>query len=368
MAQHDQIVDNGPGRAVRLDINAALAALFSNNSGVVEPATLVPGQSWYDVSDPEEPRFLIRNPSNDGWLNIATDLSPSSYVERSANFTVAPTDLAQFMQTTSPLTAILPPITELDDRWFIWFQSYSGTLTLQPQGVDRIDDGISLAVPQGYSVMVRCTGQGFRTTQIPLTTPKLETIVNSLPVMTEALVATDRVLILRSNGTLALGNQNQFGSPPGTILMFGGPTTPAGHIACQGAAVSRTTYAALFAAIGTWYGSGDGSTTFNLPDFRGIFPRGWDNGRGVDPSRSFGSLQGSMFASHAHSISDPGHAHNYNYSYWDNTKNGSLDGYPGYAKTVGAGTSASGTGIGIYAAGGNETRPINLAVLFVIKY
>jgi len=60
---------------------------------------------------------------------------------------------------------------------------------------------------------------------------------------------------------------------------------PDGWRACSGQAVSRTTYAALFAAIGTEYGVGDGSTTFDLPDLRGEFLRGWDNGRGVDSGR-----------------------------------------------------------------------------------
>ena len=57
-------------------------------------------------------------------------------------------------------------------------------------------------------------------------------------------------------------------APIGAILAFGGATAPAGWLLCQGQAISRTTYAALFAVIGTAYGAGDGSTTFNLPDPR----------------------------------------------------------------------------------------------------
>ena len=59
--------------------------------------------------------------------------------------------------------------------------------------------------------------------------------------------------------------------PPGTMIHFAGKTLPEGWLICNGAAVSRTTYAALFAAIGTTYGSGDGSTTFNLPNANGRF-------------------------------------------------------------------------------------------------
>lgn len=82
--------------------------------------------------------------------------------------------------------------------------------------------------------------------------------------------------------------------PPGFVLPFAASTPPAGWLRANGAAVSRTTYAALFAAIGTTYGAGDGSTTFNLPDVRAEFPRFWDDGRGIDanPSpRAIGSTQ-----------------------------------------------------------------------------
>lgn len=65
---------------------------------------------------------------------------------------------------------------------------------------------------------------------------------------------------------------------PGELKMFAGTTAPDGYLFCNGSAVSRTTYADLFAAIGETFGSGDGSTTFNLPDFRGRSPIGTGNG------------------------------------------------------------------------------------------
>lgn len=72
-------------------------------------------------------------------------------------------------------------------------------------------------------------------------------------------------------------------TPAGTIKSFGGIMAPAGYLLCNGAAVSRATYAALYAAIGTVWGYGDNSTTFNIPDMRGRFPRGRDGGAGRDP-------------------------------------------------------------------------------------
>ena len=79
---------------------------------------------------------------------------------------------------------------------------------------------------------------------------------------------------------------------PGEIGTFCFETPPAGWLLADGTEVSRTTYARLFAAIGTTFGAGDGSTTFKLPDLRGEFIRGADFGHGVDPDRVLGSAQG----------------------------------------------------------------------------
>lgn len=77
----------------------------------------------------------------------------------------------------------------------------------------------------------------------------------------------------------------------GTVQAWPSNTIPSGWLKCNGAAVSRTLYAALFNEIGTTYGAGDGSTTFNVPDLRGEFVRGLDDGRGVDASRAIGTGQ-----------------------------------------------------------------------------
>ena len=74
-------------------------------------------------------------------------------------------------------------------------------------------------------------------------------------------------------------------APSGVVLPFAGATAPGGWLLCSGQAVSRTTYAALFAALGTTYGVGDGSTTFNIPDLRGRVPGGKDNMGGTAANR-----------------------------------------------------------------------------------
>jgi len=77
----------------------------------------------------------------------------------------------------------------------------------------------------------------------------------------------------------------------GAVAFFAMSTAPAGYLKANGAAVSRTAYATLFAKIGTTFGVGDGITTFTLPDFRGEFLRGYDDGRGVDSGRGIGTSQ-----------------------------------------------------------------------------
>jgi|TARA_R110000824_G_scaffold33263_1_gene106647 microcystin-dependent protein len=79
--------------------------------------------------------------------------------------------------------------------------------------------------------------------------------------------------------------------PAGAVNSFAMSAVPTGWLSCNGSLVSRTTYSGLFSAVGTTYGAGDGSTTFALPDLRGEFIRGFDDGRGVDSGRTFGSAQ-----------------------------------------------------------------------------
>lgn len=141
-------------------------------------------------------------------------------------------------------------------------------------------------------------------------------------------------------------------APPGLIGYFARNTAPTGWLKSDGSAVSRTAYAGLFAAIGTTYGSGDGFNTFNLPDLRGEFIRGWDDGRGVDAGRTFGSYQADAFKSHTHDLN--GWAGN--------------DDLPDTGITIGSKNNTGTIADAIKATGGTETRPRNRAMLACIKF
>lgn len=103
-------------------------------------------------------------------------------------------------------------------------------------------------------------------------------------------------------------------APTGSVICYTGTTPPAGYLECNGREYLRSEYSALFTVIGTRFGNGNGTTSFNVPDLRGEFVRGWDNGRGVDPdrNRTLGSHQGDTFRSHRHTgttASDGSHSH-----------------------------------------------------------
>lgn len=136
---------------------------------------------------------------------------------------------------------------------------------------------------------------------------------------------------------------------PGIVAHFPATSAPTGWIKANGAVISRTTYSALFAAIGVTFGAGNGSTTFKIPDLRGEFVRGLDDGRGVDSGRVLGSAQADGFKAHTHPVS-------------------TRMAWPAGPGVIGTGegevTSAQNTG----STGGAETRPRNVALLACIKY
>lgn len=135
--------------------------------------------------------------------------------------------------------------------------------------------------------------------------------------------------------------------PAGTVSAFAGATAPDGYLVCNGGAISRTIFSDLFAAVGTTYGAGNGTTTFNIPDLRGEFLRGLDGGRGVDSGRALGSYQADELKAHTHT-------------------------YRG-ATIIPSGSDPTGTGSTFTtgntgSTGGTETRPRNVAMNYLIKF
>lgn len=161
--------------------------------------------------------------------------------------------------------------------------------------------------------------------------------------------------------------------PTGAVMPFAMNAAPTGWLACSGQAVSRTSYADLFAAIGTTFGAGNGSTTFNLPDLRGEFVRGVDDGRGADTGRAFGSAQAQGTQDHKHRTAQ-GFDSSAFYGWQDGSGNptfGSEVVNPVTRTATSGNTSVASAARLAYTDGmreqSGETRPRNVALLYCIK-
>jgi len=192
------------------------------------------------------------------------------------------------------------------------------------------------------------------------------------------LINSGRSGIVASLDNVSLGEKVTGVSPtvsghPGMISPFAMTTAPTGWLICDGSAISRSTYSDLFSAISTAWGSGNGSSTFNIPDLRGWFLRGHDGGAGTDPNASsrtggdvIGSTQQYMVHNHVHWMESwygeygigSNNPHNQGY--------GSAGPYGDsiYSRNISDDTTAANKTY----TGGVETRPKNKAVQFNIKF
>ena len=192
-----------------------------------------------------------------------------------------------------------------------------------------------------------------------------------------------------ARGAFHLVQNNQI-TPSGQVAMYAMATPPIGWLECDGSSVLRATYPNLFAAIGTTYGSADG-THFSLPDARGYFARAWDHGAGRDSGRTLGSTQTDLVKAHnhtatstvtdpthSHGVTDPGHIHNLLKTNTGNTGGGggfadgvSVSGTAIQSAITGVTVNAAATGITVATTTANnagaETRPISIAFMFAVK-
>jgi microcystin-dependent protein len=143
----------------------------------------------------------------------------------------------------------------------------------------------------------------------------------------------------------------------GMILAYGASSAPTGWLTCDGSAVSRTTYAALFAIIGTTYGAGDGSTTFNVPDLRARVPGGYKSG-----DANFGTLGGTGGeATHVLTTTEmPSHSHSY-------PSTGNFNGWPGNAVGWTGGSGSPGPTSSTGGGGAHNNLQPYITLYYIIK-
>lgn len=173
------------------------------------------------------------------------------------------------------------------------------------------------------------------------------------------------------------GGGEGFALPAGVVLEFAGSTAPAGYLLCFGQEVSRSTYAALFAAIDTAFGPGDGASTFNVPDRRGRTGLGRDNMGGTPANRVTVAVSGvaattrgasggdQRLHGHTHAVTDPGHTHGTTGSFASNIGADTSSGSVGVGEGSGGVGSAT-TGISVNAAGSGSSQ--NIPPVLVMNY
>lgn len=171
--------------------------------------------------------------------------------------------------------------------------------------------------------------------------------------------------------------------PPGMVSPFAGDSIPAGWLLCDGSAISRTEYANLYNVIGVSWGAGDGSTTFNLPDMRGMFLRGVSGESGNDPDaderlvlndnggntgNSVGSYQGDAIRN----ITGAVHNNIQGHGDWGGSSEGALEWTDAKGDASWEDNTWGYSGITFDASRvvpvGSDNRPKNVYVNYIIKY
>ena len=294
-------IQNDTGASVRSDINSNMAAIYSLNASSSEPsaANSVARMPWADEANDE---LKIRNGTNTGFITIGSlsetnlGLAPKANPAFTGNVTVP-------AGTVSSL-----PISFTGDTNTGFFKNSADDFSIVTGGGRRVHvNSNGLTIRDRKALMLRDTSNS-----------------NYVAIRAPSNIASDITLTLPSSDGDANDVLQSDGSgnlsftalpqavPTGSVHLMATTTAPSGYLKCDGQSISRTTYAALFAIIGTTWGASDAST-FKVPDLRGEFVRGWDDSRGVDSGRNFATTQLDENKQHNHTasstVTDSGHFH-----------------------------------------------------------
>ena len=332
------------GASLASDLNSWRDALHSLHRGASAPGYASGGMLWVD--DSADPIWVLKFYDGGAWINLFTvdttnnktqlgswSEKESKVLAKTANYTTITSDNGSLIKvdaTSGNITVDLLSATSAGDGHFLAIKksdSTSNTVTIDPNSTETIDGATTLVLEkENDTALIMCDGTNWQ------------------------------VLAHKSaSSSSATGFETMAAGIPVSWLTN---TAPGYTLSMNGQAVSRTTYSNLFTAIGTTYGVGDGSTTFNLPDWRGEFIRGWDNTAGNDPDsasrtdRGDGATGDNVGTRQSYQIQS--HTHSY-------TK-------PATAQKAGNGVSAStsSTSSATSSSGGNETRPKNIYVHWVV--
>ena len=241
-----------------------------------------------------------------------------------------------------------------------------------------VGTGANVLTPSAYAALTALVAQGFQSGVAPSQQVNTPIRQSTFVISALAQLIADYGLNANDDGDLTTFKNNfaqVVAMPRGGIIMWPSSTPPTGCLSLNGAAISRTTYAFLFSLFGTTFGSGDGSTTFNLPDSRNRAPVGSGSLYSIAAT---GGSKDAIVVSHTHTatVTDPGHTHTYKtYGLGNNGLSGNANTNSdwGYAQTGNPPGTKEFTGISVAnTATGSSGTDANmmpyLAVNFVIKY
>ena len=370
-------VENAAGNVVRTDINNILDAIRTSNSG---------------SSDPSNPvKFMLYGDSSDDILKVYDGSAFKNIGD------VGEDNLGLLLRSGGTMTGVIladdasgastPALAFDGDPDTGIFRKSANTIGLSTAGTERAvvdDNGITIQA-QGDIRLADSDSSNWVALQAA-------SAIGSNVTFTLPSADGSDGQMLKTNGSGTLSFTTVQGVPSGAVFCLAVSAVPADYLECNGQSVSKTTYAALFAVIGETYG-GSGSN-FNVPDLRGEFVRGWDHGRGVDSGRSIANSQGDQNESHTHgdgSLSGSTNTQgNHYHNYTDDDHQGQASklaaiGVSRQSSMGGGGSTGGDTQYGwrtnttgnhthtvsisgsTASSGGNETRPRNIAMMYIIK-
>jgi len=359
----DYNIANASGASVRSDLNAVFDAIKTLNSGGSDPSNTEAFMPYVDTADNNN--LKIRNSSNNGF----TTIGPVD----TANLGLLPvaggTMTGQFLADDGS-GASSPALSFDGDTDTGIFRVGSNTMGFATAGVERVEiSDAGLDMSNGLPIRFQDSSGA------PFVGLKSPSSVSSNVTFTLPGADGSNGQMLQTNGSGALSFTTIAGVPIGSVFCIAHTSIPSGYVECNGASIPNGTgtvngVTANFAPLRALIGS-------SLPDLRGEFIRGFDNGRGVDSGRSMLSSQGSQNSQHNHSasstssVTDPGHTHTANYGQGNLVSSGGAFGLrdSGTANRINdnnTGISVS-TSTSIGNQGGSETRPRSIAMMYIIK-
>jgi len=377
----DYNIANASGASVRSDLNAVFAAIKTLNSGGSDPSNTSSFMPYVDTADSNN--LKIRNAANDGFTTVGSvDSANLGLLPRSGGIMTGQILGHDGSGAGDPAYAFE---TDTDTGMF---RSGANTIGFSTSGTARVSiSDAGLDVVNGLPIRLQdSSGSPFVSLKSP------SALSGNVALTLPSSITNGGFLQTDANGQLTFQIVN--GVPTGAIFAlpdtqgtgtgFQSNGIPTGYLECNGQLLDRSTFAALFNVIGTRYGTTSGSN-FRVPDLRGEFIRGFDNGRGVDNGRSIASSQSSQFGQHNHNVSasssssvtDPGHQHSMSVGFFNSLSSGGAlafrdAGTSNRINNASTGISVStSTSISQSNRGGtsnsSETRPRSIAMMYIIK-